>query len=58
MDYPTNAGTHNDPVRYEHLDRNDPQYKAKLKAQLDKAGRDAKSGKCICISDLFCSAGM
>ena len=45
-------------VRYAHLDRKDPDYKAKYNAQWNQAERDANAGKRICLSDLMISAGM
>jgi len=54
----TGAGTHTDPIRYEHIERTDPDRAAKRKAQLDQFSRDAKAGKVLCLSDLMISAGM
>jgi len=51
-------GTHENPIRYESLDKSDPEYKAKFRAQLDKFEEDAKSGKVLCLTDLMCNAGM
>ena len=45
-------------VRYTHLDRKAPDYRAKYNAQWDQAERDVKAGKAICLSDLMISAGM
>jgi len=51
-------GTHDNPIRYERLEKSDPDYRAKMKAQLNKFETDAKAGKVLCLSDLMCSAGM
>ena len=53
-----NIGTSESPVRYTHLDRKAPDYRAKYNAQWDQAERDVKAGKAICLSDLMISAGM
>ena len=53
-----NIGTHDNPIRYEHVSLDDPNRKAKLEAQRDKFERDAKAGKVLCLSDLMCSHGM
>ena len=57
---PPAAETPTEPavVRYEHLDKSDPDYKEKMRAQLDQFEQDAKSGKVLCLSDLMISAGM
>lgn len=52
------AGTTEDPVRYESLSRDDPDYREKFNRQLDQAEQDAKAGKAICLSDLMCSPYM
>ena len=52
------AGTHDDPIRYERIDPNDPDRAAKLKAQREKFEQDAKAGKVLCLSDLMISHGM
>jgi hypothetical protein len=52
------AGTHENPIRYERLDKRDPDYRAKMAAQLDKFTTDAQAGKVLCLSDLMCNAGM
>jgi hypothetical protein len=44
--------------RYEHIDLNDPNRQAKLKAQRDEFEKDAKEGKVLCLSDLMISHGM
>ncbi len=51
-------GTHDNPIRYDRLEKSDPNYKEKMKAQLNKFESDAKAGKVLCLSDLMCSAGM
>ena len=57
---PPAAETPTEPavIRYEHLDKSDPDYKKKMRAQLDQFEQDAKSGKVLCLSDLMISAGM
>jgi hypothetical protein len=52
------AGTHEDPVRFEWVKEDDLNRQKKLAEQREKFTRDAKAGKVICISDLFCSHGM
>lgn len=52
------AGTEQDPIRYEQIERTDPERETKIKAQWDEAQADAKAGKCICLSDLLCNAGI
>ena len=54
----TGTGTHDDCIRYERIEDNDPDRKAKLKKQLSQFDEDAKAGKVLCLSDLMCSAGM
>lgn len=53
-----NTGTHDNPIRYEHISLDDPNRKAKLKAQRNQFEQDAKAGKVLCLSDLMCSHGM
>lgn len=55
---PGEIGTEENPIRYERLSKADPAYKAKIAAQLDQFGKDAKAGKVLCLSDLMCNAGM
>lgn len=50
--------TAENPVRYERLEKSDPNYREKFAAQLDQFEEDAKAGKVVCLSDLMCSAGM
>ena len=57
-DHTKPTGTIANPVRYEKLSKSDPNYKKKMKAQLDKFSKDAKAGKVLCLSDLMCNAGM
>jgi hypothetical protein len=45
-------------IRYEHLDKKDPDYRRKFAQQLAQADEDARAGKIICLTDLFISAGM
>lgn len=45
-------------IRYEHIQRTDPERAAKRARQWDKAEKDVKAGKVICLSDLMISAGM
>lgn len=45
-------------IRFEELDKKDPDYKAKLKQQLKDFETEAKKGKVICLSDLMGNAGM
>ena len=47
-----------DVIRYEHLDKKDPDYKEKFKKQMNQFEKDAKAGKVLCLSDLMISAGM
>ena len=44
--------------RYEHIAKDDPDRKAKLKAQRDEFEKDTKEGKVLCLSDLMISHGM
>ena len=52
------AGTNDNPIRYEHVKRDDPERRAKLAAQRDQFEKDAQSGKVLCLTDLFISHGM
>lgn len=52
------TGTHNNPIRYEHIDPTDPDRKAKRAAQREQFTKDAKAGKVLCLSDLMISHGM
>ena len=54
----TGAGSHEDPIRYEHVDANDPDRRKKLAQQREQFEKDAKAGKVLCLSDLMCSHGM
>lgn len=51
-------GTTQDPIRYEHINKNDPNRQAKLKEQRDQFENDAKNGKVLCLSDLMINHGM
>ena len=51
-------GTHEDPIRYEHIDTKDPNRKSKLEKQREQFEKDAQSGKVLCLTDLFISHGM
>lgn len=52
------TGTDDDPIRYESLDPSAPDYRQRFTEQLDQFEKDAKSGKCICLSDLIGNSGM
>jgi len=52
------TGTHENPVHYEHVKKDDPQRQEKLKAQREQFGKDAKAGKVLCLSDLLISHGL
>ena len=52
------TGTDADPIRYERIDRADPNRAALRRAQLYQFEQDAKAGKVLCLSDLMISAGM
>ena len=45
-------------IRYEHIEKTDPDRTTKLARQWDKAEKDVAAGKVICLSDLMISAGM
>lgn len=51
-------GTHENPIRYEHIDPKDPDRQAKLAAQRAKFEKDAKAGKVLSLSDLMISHGV
>ena len=51
-------GTMENVKRYEHIAIDDPNRKAKLKAQRDEFEKDANEGKALCLSDLMISQGM
>ena len=51
-------GTHDNPIRYEHIDKDDPARQAKLAKQREQFSKDAQTGKVLCLSDLMISAGM
>ena len=53
-----NEGSHDSPIRYEHVPTDDPNRKEKLKAQRRQFEKDAKAGKVLCLSDLMISHGM
>jgi hypothetical protein len=57
-DKPAPAGTHEDPIRYEQIEKDDPNRQAKLAAQRDQFTADAKAGRVLCLSDLMISHGM
>ena len=52
------AGTHDKPIRYEHVSKDDPDRQKKLAAQREQFSKDAKAGKMLCLSDLMISHGM
>ena len=52
------VGTHDNPLRYERVKKDDPNRQAKLAAQRDQFTADAQSGKVLCLSDLMISHGM
>lgn len=52
------TGTHDDPIRYEKINAEDPNRKTKLAAQLEQFEKDAGAGKVVCLSDLMSNAGM
>ena len=54
----TGAGTHEDPIRCEHIKADDPDRQAKRAAQRDQFTADAKAGRVLCLSDLMISHGM
>lgn len=54
----TQRGTYDDPIRYEHIKRDDPDRRAKLAKQRQQFEEDAKGGKVLCLSDLMISHGM
>ena len=54
----TGAGTHEDPIRYEHVSADDPDRQAKRAAQREQFEKDAKAGRVLCLSDLMISHGM
>ena len=51
-------GTYSNPIRYEHIEKDDPNRQAKLAAQRDQFTADAKAGRVLCLSDLMISHGM
>jgi len=51
-------GTHENPIRYARIAEDDPQRKVKLAAQREQFEQDAKSGRVLCLTDLFISHGM
>jgi len=52
------TGTHENPIRYDRINKTDSDYREKMAAQLDKFSADAQAGKVLCLSDLMCNAGM
>ena len=54
----TGAGTHEDPIRYEHVSADDPDRQAKRAVQRRQFTVDAKAGRVLCLSDLMISHGM
>ena len=54
----TGAGTHADPIRYEHVNAADPDRQEKRAAQRRQFTVDAKAGRVLCLSDLMISHGM
>ena len=51
-------GTQKNPIRYEHVAKDDANRKTKLAAQREQFTKDAKAGKVLCLSDLMISHGM
>ena len=54
----TGAGTHEDPIRYEHISADDPDRQMKRAVQRRQFTVDAKAGRVRCLSDLMISHGM
>ncbi|MFC1652507.1 hypothetical protein ACFL3F_02195 [Planctomycetota bacterium] len=54
----TGSGTYDDVVRDERVAEDDPERAEKLAKQREQFEQDAKAGKVLCLSDLFCSHGM
>lgn len=52
------TGTHDNPIRYDRIEKTDPDYKAKMDKQRDQFGKDAKAGKVLSLTDLMINAGM
>ena len=52
------VGTYENPIRYEHIEKNDPNRQAKLAAQREQFGKDAAAGRLLCLSDLMISHGI
>jgi len=51
-------GTHENPIRYEHVKRDDPNRQEKLAKQRQQFEDDAKDGRVLCLSDLMISHGL
>jgi len=51
-------GTHNDPVRYGRIKKDDPNRAAKLEKQREQFSDDAGAGKVICLTELFGNHGL
>ena len=54
----TGAGTHADPIRYEHIKSDDPDRQIKRAAQREQFEKDAKAGRVLCLTDLMISHEM
>jgi len=54
----TGTGTHDDPIRYAKIQRDDPKRQTKLAEQRKEFEADAKAGRVVCLSDLMCNHGM
>jgi len=51
-------GTYENPIRYEHIKKDDPEKKTKQAAQREQFSKDAGDGKVLCLSDLMISHGL
>ena len=51
-------GTHENPIRYEHIKPDDPNRQEKLAKQRQQFEDDAKAGNVVCLSDLMISHGL
>jgi len=54
----TTRGTRENPIRYEHIKRDDPNRQEKLDQQRKQFEQDAKDGMVLCLSDLLISHGL
>lgn len=51
-------GSYKNTMRYEYVEKSDPDRQSKLAAQREQFSLDARAGKVLCLTDLMISHGM